>query len=71
MVIVQAVILALGVYFAAGLIFGIAFISAGVQRIDHVAAGAGLRFRLIILPGVTALWPLLLKRWIQAHRSQS
>lgn len=71
MAIVQAAISALGIYFAAGLIFGIAFISAGVQRIDHVAAGARFAFRLIILPGVTALWPLLLKRWIQAPRSQS
>jgi hypothetical protein len=52
------------VYAMAGLLFAIAFVSVGVRRVDPVATGAGLAFRLIILPGVAALWPLLLRRWI-------
>ena len=53
-------------YVAIGVTFGIPFVSAGVHRIDAVAKGAGLGFRLIILPGVTALWPALLIRWVRA-----
>ena len=51
-------------YAALGIVFGIPFVWAGVQRIDPVAKGAGAGFRLIILPGVVALWPALLLRWL-------
>jgi hypothetical protein len=54
-------------YAAAGVVFGIAFVARGVSRVDEHAAGAGLGFRLIILPGVAALWPVLLRRWIRAR----
>jgi hypothetical protein len=36
----------------------------GIYRLDKQARQSSLGFRLIILPGVVALWPLLLKRWI-------
>jgi len=54
-------------YAAAGVVFGIVFVARGVSRVDEHAAGAGLGFRLIIFPGVAALWPLLLSRWIRAR----
>ena len=54
------------VYAAIGLIFAIAFAARGVDRIDPAAHGSTRGFRLVIIPGVAALWPLLLKRWIQA-----
>lgn len=53
-------------YAAAGLIFAVCFVISGIGRVDTAARDAGLGFRLIVLPGVTALWPLLLKRWIEA-----
>ena len=56
---------ALTAYVAIGIVFAIPFVSIGVQRVDAVAKGAGLGFRLLILPGVTALWPLLLLRWVR------
>ena len=55
-------------YAAAGLIFAVWFVMAGIGRIDAAARDAGLGFRLIVLPGVAALWPLLLRRWIEATR---
>ena len=58
---------ALTLYAAFGVVFAIAFVSRGVSRIDGQAAGASLGFRLIVLPGVTALWPVLLHRWIRAR----
>lgn len=54
---------AAGLYLAAGLLFATAFVSSGVQRVDPAARGAGLGFRLLIFPGVVALWPWLAIRW--------
>lgn len=51
-------------YAAAGMLFAVAFVARGVDAIDPVAKGSSLGFRLIILPGSAALWPLLLRRWI-------
>ena len=52
-----------GGYVAAGALFAAAFLTWGVSRIDPVARQGTLGFRLIILPGVVALWPLLLFKW--------
>ncbi len=60
---------AAAVYLAAGIIFAVAFLTRGVGRIDHQAIDAGVSFRLIIAPGVIALWPLLLRRWINVGKS--
>ena len=56
-------------YVALGLVFAIAFVTTGVGRVDPVAKRSGIGFRMIILPGVAALWPLLLARWIRKGRS--
>ena len=55
---------AAGLYLLAGLLFGVAFVVRGIERADRGAAGATVGFRLIVLPGVVALWPLLLRRWL-------
>ena len=54
---------ALGTYLAAGVLFAIPFVLVGAGRIDPGARGAPWSFRLLIVPGVAALWPLLLRRW--------
>lgn len=58
-----AVVYALGLYVLIGVVIGVPFVLFGVQRIDPSAAGATPGFRAIILPGVIALWPFILKRW--------
>jgi hypothetical protein len=55
---------ALYLYCIAGLSFAIAFVTTGVKRIDSQAIGSGVGFRVLIVPGSAALWPLLLRRWI-------
>jgi len=55
-------------YAVIGLLFAIAFVATGISRLDPAAKGSGFGFRLIILPGVVALWPLLLARWIREGR---
>lgn len=55
-------------YGACGLAFGLVFVAWGVGRVDAAARGAPLAFRLVILPGVVALWPVLARRWARALR---
>jgi hypothetical protein len=45
-------------------VFALVFLALGVARIDNGAKGAGIAFRLLILPGLIALWPLMIIRWI-------
>jgi hypothetical protein len=56
------------VYAGIGLVLGLAFIAFGVTRVlprqPPVSAGA----RLLLLPGVAALWPYVLVRWVKAAR---
>lgn len=53
-------------YAAFGLLFGAAFVWRGVGKIDANAREGSWGFRLAILPGVAALWPLMLRRWLSA-----
>ena len=55
-------------YLGAGLLFAVAFLSFGVQRLDPNARGASLGFRLVVLPGVVVLLPLLAWRWLRDGR---
>ena len=54
-------------YAGIGLLFAVAFLTAGISRVDPRSKGSGIWFRLIILPGVATLWPVLLTRWIRAR----
>jgi hypothetical protein len=69
-VIVAEVILLIALaYVLCGLAVGVPFVVCGVDRLDGAARGASLGFRLLILPGTVALWPLMATKWIQAPRS--
>ena len=56
-------VMVLGVYGALGLLFAFVFVLRGAARVDPQAVGGSWGFRLAILPGVVALWPLLARRW--------
>ena len=58
------VVTGLMLYLGAGLVFSVAFVFAGVNRLDPVARRSSWGFRVLILPGSVALWPLLLRRWV-------
>jgi hypothetical protein len=57
----------LAVYSIAGAVFAVTFVSLGVARVDAAAKGTGIGFRLLILPGAAAFWPLLLRRWLRVR----
>jgi hypothetical protein len=59
---VERFVFALYAYALLGTLFACVFVTRGLSRIDPGARGAGVKFRLVIFPGVIALWPLLLRR---------
>jgi hypothetical protein len=60
---IKAFVYVLETYAGLGLIFAVPFVWFGVQRVDSEARGSGTGFRLLILPGVAAFWPMFLYRW--------
>lgn len=56
-------LISLGIYLTCGLAFAVPFVLIGVKQIDPHARHGSWGFRLLIVPGTMALWPLLLKRW--------
>jgi hypothetical protein len=55
-------------YVAIGCTLAIAFVTVGIHHMDPQAKGSGLGFRLIVLPGVAALWPWVLYQWLHLLR---
>lgn len=65
---VAVVLLVLAVYLGLGVAFAVAFVARGVATVDPAARGGTIGFRLLIIPGSAALWPLLARRWLRARR---
>lgn len=61
----------LGGYLAVGVVFGLAFVTRGIARVDSVAHGASFAVRALLLPGSVLLWPILIRMWISASRKSS
>ena len=58
-----AFVYVLAAYAGLGLVFAMMFVWLGIARVDAGAQGAGVFFRLLVLPGVAAFWPMFLSRW--------
>ena len=56
---------ALALYAAVGAITAVAFVIFGVTRVQPAPVSLGAR--ILILPGVAALWPYVLLRWIRTR----
>lgn len=67
----EVMVAAAEIYCGAGLVFSIGFAARGVSRLDPAAEGAGIAFRLLLIPGATALWPLLAVRWAKSARKEA
>lgn len=59
----ELIVGALAGYLVLGLAFALALITRGLAAIDPDARGMPWTARLLILPGVSALWPLMLWKW--------
>lgn len=52
----------LSAYLLIGVLFALPFAWRWAGRLDPVASHGTLGFRLLLLPGASLLWPLLLRR---------
>lgn len=66
--IAAAFLILLGAYLAFGLVFAIPFALLGVKKIDPHAMRGSWAFRLLVIPGTMAFWPLLLRRWVTGSK---
>jgi hypothetical protein len=57
---------AVGAYALLGILVALCMMLGGLKRIDTNAARAPLQAKLLITPGMIALWPLVLRRWLGA-----
>lgn len=56
-------LLLVAAYAALGILFAIAFVIRGVERVDPSTHRASWGFRILILPGCAALWPWMAAKW--------
>lgn len=63
----SALILVAKAYLAVGLAFALLFATLLVARLDPAAKGGTVGFRVLIVPGATLFWPLLLGRLLRGR----
>ncbi len=63
---VEATLLIVGGYAIIGLLVAFALQARGLHSIDPATRGAGLGFRILVTPGLVALWPILVGKWRRA-----
>ena len=65
---VEAILIIAVVYLLLGVLFVIPFLMKGLTKVDKGALGSTVGFKIIIVPGVIVLWPLMLRKWLAASR---
>ncbi|GAB5457422.1 MAG: hypothetical protein Hens3KO_04520 [Henriciella sp.] len=63
----SSIISGFGLYLAVGVLVALIYFFGGVGRIDPAAKGKGMPFRarLLIMPGIIGLWPLMLSKLLR------
>ena len=61
-------LLAVELYAVAGVVIAVAFLAFGVARVLPTPAPVTLGARIMFFPGVIALWPYVLMRWLKSCR---
>lgn len=70
-IIAESFVLGVGVYGAVGLVAALALVLRGVARIDPVIVASPRSVRLVLVPGLVALWPVMLYKWMKQARGSS
>ena len=63
----SAILYALALYAAAGVVTALAFVSVGIAQVVNPPVPATLGARILFLPASFALWPYILIRWRKAR----
>jgi hypothetical protein len=61
----MTVLLVVTFYAAVGIVIAAAFLTFGVTRVLPAPAAVTLGARIMLFPGVVALWPYVLIRWLK------
>jgi hypothetical protein len=62
------ILITLALYAAIGLLFAVMFAFLGIHKVDPAARRASVAFRLLMIPGSAALWPVMLIKWLGRSR---
>lgn len=65
----QIIVAAFEVYALAGMVFALLFLPRAIARMDPGIAPAPLTLRVLLMPGIVALWPLFAWRWATGARA--
>jgi hypothetical protein len=65
MIVPQIIVWSLGIYVAVGIVFALCFVTVGAGRMDPSVQQSTRSFRVMLVPGAMALWPLLAWRWLR------
>jgi hypothetical protein len=65
----QLLVNAFGIYLGCGALFGVLFLWRWVGMLDPLAAHGTFGFRVLVFPGVAALWPVFAVRLASGHRA--
>ncbi len=68
--IASSILLVVAGYFAIGVVCAALFIVRGISQIDPAAHAATWSFRILIMPGAAAMWPLVMTHWFHATRGR-
>ena len=61
----ELIVRAVATYLVCGVVFAAVFMWRWVGRLDPLAAHGTIGFRMLVFPGVTALWPLFVMRLVR------
>ena len=59
---ITAIVVAVGVYAAIGVLFGVVYLLRIAPPRDAALGASAVHVRLLLLPGTVAIWPVLLFR---------
>lgn len=62
-VVIDLMLILIAGYVGLGLVAGVVLALVGINTIDPAAAGSPWYFRLVVLPGLAGLWPVMLVKW--------
>jgi hypothetical protein len=55
-------------YGVAGVVVALSFVTVGLDAVLPAGTPVTIGARMLFVPGAAALWPIVLRRWLQSRR---